>query len=181
MPEALFCGGCGISSEAPAHLRERMRDPRPLDTAVIDAEALRNTCVFMNATSVPHVLEPCEMPTNVTEPPDGRAGLPFTLSISDGQRVVVSGTGILGRRPCVGEGEVFDHFVNVVDVSRSVSKTHLEFGCDDVSLWLLDRFSCNGSVLESPNEPSITMEPGRRYHVRPGARVVFGGLSLLVE
>ncbi len=100
--------------------------------------------------------------------------VPYVLSFSTGERVVVVGTGLLGRRPFTQPGERFDQLVSIADYERSVSKTHLEFGLEDDQLWICDRYSANGTVIIPRAGGPHRCEPGRRYRVPRGGRVEIG-------
>lgn len=102
------------------------------------------------------------------------APVPYVLSFSTGERVVVVGVGLLGRRPFTQPGERFDQLVSIADHERSVSKTHLEFGVESGDLWICDRYSANGTVIIPPAGGPHRCEPGRRYRVPRGARVEIG-------
>jgi predicted component of type VI protein secretion system len=93
------------------------------------------------------------------------------LQFSTGETVSVRGTGLIGRRPLPQPAEHFDHLIQIADVGMSVSKSHLEFGQHDGSLWISDRFSGNGTVVRRPGEAALRCEPGRRYLVPRGSRV----------
>jgi uncharacterized protein affecting Mg2+/Co2+ transport len=98
----------------------------------------------------------------------------FVLQFSTGDSVAVTGTGIVGRAPSPQPGEYFDHVVPVVDVGRTLSKTHLEFGELDGTFWVSDRFSGNGTRVEVEGRAPRRCEPGKRVMVPRGGRVVMG-------
>jgi predicted component of type VI protein secretion system len=98
----------------------------------------------------------------------------YTLSLSSGAREIVSGSGLLGRRPIAQPGERFDYMVTLVDPERSVSKTHIEFGIEGGEFWICDRYSANGTLLRFSEGPARLCEPGRRYRVARGSRVEIG-------
>jgi hypothetical protein len=100
--------------------------------------------------------------------------VPYVLSFSTGERIVVVGAGLLGRRPFAQPNERFDQLVSIADHERSVSKTHLEFGVEDGQLWVCDRYSANGTVIIPPAGGPHRCEPGRRYRVPRGGRVEIG-------
>ncbi|GAA1841627.1 hypothetical protein GCM10009750_29910 [Agromyces salentinus] len=117
-----------------------------------------------------------ETPTTPPETSSPR----FVLRFASGEIRVVFGTGLIGRRPMPQPGESFDHLVHVADPSRSVSKTHLEFGVHDDSLWIADRFSGNGTTLRRIDEVALRCEPGRRYLVPRGTVVEMAEQSFTV-
>ncbi|MGY6496780.1 MAG: FHA domain-containing protein [Microcella sp.] len=104
----------------------------------------------------------------------------FVLQFSTGESVSVVGTGLLGRNPRPEPGEAIDHVVIVSDPTRSMSKTHLEFGHDDGAFWVSDRHSGNGTVLREPGQLPRYCEPGRRYHIARGTRVDMGDQFMIL-
>ncbi|MFB9310408.1 hypothetical protein BJY17_000140 [Agromyces hippuratus] len=184
LPEgAMFCGECGSSTSATPESRRRP-DPRPGDTTVIERPARRNSGVIsipvdgfraavaigsvddsggeLLAPAAPALREPLH-----TAPVAAR----FVLTFSTGETRTVFGSGLIGRRPLPQPGEVFDHLVQIADRSLSVSKTHVEFGEHDGTLWVADRFSGNGTIVRRPDDGAMRCEPGRRYLVPRGSRV----------
>ncbi|TFD30891.1 FHA domain-containing protein [Cryobacterium cryoconiti] len=95
----------------------------------------------------------------------------FVLQFSTGETVSAHGTGLIGRRPLPQPAEHVDILVQINDLGRSVSKSHLEFGQHDGEFWVSDRFSGNGTIIRRPDAASVRCEPGRRYRVPRGSRV----------
>jgi hypothetical protein len=118
--------------------------------------------------------EPVPAPATVPAPDPASDRVTFTLEFSTGERILVTGPGLLGRRPIAQPGELFDQLVSIADTGRSVSKTHLEFGVDANQLWVCDRYSANGTVIVPREAPARVCEPGRRYRVARGTRVELG-------
>jgi len=104
----------------------------------------------------------------------------YRLDFSTGERRIVFGTGLIGRRPEPDSGEQVDHLIQIADYSASVSKTHLEFGEHESSLWIADRFSSNGTKIQRLSGEIITCEPGRRYLVQRGSRVELGSAHMMI-
>lgn len=98
----------------------------------------------------------------------------FVLQFSTGESVTVSGTGLIGRTPAVEPGEYVDLRIPVFDPTRSMSKTHLEYGQEDGWFWVIDRWSANGTIVHNPGQPPKRCEPGKRLRVERGARVEIG-------
>lgn len=98
-------------------------------------------------------------------------GQHFVLQFSTGESFTVFGSGLVGRSPKPEPGEYFDHVVRIVDASRSVSKTHLEFGQESGKFWVKDRFSGNGTVVREPETDPVRCRPERRYQLARGSRV----------
>ncbi len=98
----------------------------------------------------------------------------FVLQFSTGESVVVHGTGLIGRAPVAQPGEYVDLLLPVYDPTRSMSKTHLEFGQEGGRFWVSDRWSGNGTIVHPTDAPPKRCEPGKRVHVDRGARVELG-------
>jgi hypothetical protein len=190
LPEgAMFCGHCGSSTSATPESRRRP-DPRPGDTMSL-GPGLRQSGVISIPVDAPSS-EPSDgedaasqATTGSESPTDAPAVLEsssprFVLRFVSGEVRVVFGTGLIGRRPLPQPGEEFDHLVQVVDPTRSVSKTHLEFGVHDESLWIADRFSGNGTILRRTGEADLRCEPGRRHLVPRGSVVVMAEQAFTV-
>ncbi|GAA2083088.1 hypothetical protein GCM10009840_19430 [Pseudolysinimonas kribbensis] len=112
---------------------------------------------------------------------DPFAGERFVLQFSTGENVTVRGQGLIGRNPNAEPGEVVDQFVAVFDPTKSVSKTHLEFGQESGRFWVSDRFSTNGSVVRQPDADPQRCDPGKRYFIARGTRVDIGEQFFVVS
>ena len=194
---AMFCGECGSSTSATPESRRRV-DLRPGDTTILeplDRPSPRNSGVvsipvdgFRAATAIesdaeraahesdaPAGAEPLQPAASPTEHP-----AQFVLEFSTGETRTVFGTGLIGRRPLPQPGEHYDHLVQIADRTLSVSKTHLEFGEHEGTLWVSDRFSANGTVVRRPDDGAMRCEPGRRYLVPRGSRVELAEQSFVI-
>lgn len=112
---------------------------------------------------------------------DPFAGERFVLQFSTGENVTVRGQGLIGRNPGAEPGEVVDQLVAVFDPTKSVSKTHLEFGQESGRFWVSDRFSTNGSVVRQPDADPQRCDPGKRYFIARGTRVDIGEQFFVVS
>lgn len=104
----------------------------------------------------------------------------FTLQFSTGESVPVHGQGLIGRSPAPEPGEYVDHLLRVTDPSRSVSKTHLEFGQQDDWFWVMDRYSSNGTMVVDDRGHRRRVDPASRVRVERGWRVEIGDQFFLV-
>jgi uncharacterized RDD family membrane protein YckC len=103
------------------------------------------------------------------------------LAFDTGQRIDVTGDGLVGRSP---EGEMgIVHVVVIDDPDRSVSKVHIAFGLTPAGdeLWVVDRGSVNGTVLVDPDGVAATLPSGTRAFVGAGWTIRFGQRSAKVE
>jgi FHA domain-containing protein len=157
---AMICGECGraVSSTAPV------------------APPVSSTAPVAPMPSPEPLAQPMSSPEPVPHPAER-----FVLQFSTGESFTVTGTGIVGRNPRPEPGEYFDHAVTIADPGKSVSKTHLEFGQDDGSFWVSDRFSGNGTAARDPGSEPKRCEPGRRYRVARGGRVDIGDQFFVVS
>ncbi len=159
------------SEPAPEHVSEREDAPEsPSDWETLWEPAPEPD---PQLAVVPEPL-PAQVPPTPAEP------VRFVLQFSTGESVSVIGTGLLGRNPRPEPGEAIDHIVIVSDPTRSMSKTHLEFGHDDGVFWVSDRHSGNGTVLREPGQLPRYCEPGRRYHIARGTRVDMGDQFMIL-
>ncbi|MCU1556103.1 MAG: hypothetical protein JWN09_98 [Microbacteriaceae bacterium] len=189
----IFCGECGhVSHEISASFS------RPRDTVVIEPLAALD---FEAALSEPPA--PRKPPTAPPVPSAGpgahapladpgdleatrivnssRTGGRFILQFSTGETVTAYGTGLVGRNPRPEPGEFFDQLVRVLDPSRSVSKTHLEFGQESGAFWIKDRFSGNGTIVREPDSDPVRCQPEKRVRIVRGTRVDIGEQFFIVS
>lgn len=101
----------------------------------------------------------------------------YLLDFSTGQAVTVTGAGIIGRAPQGVPGEPGLQLVRIDDPGRSVSKVHARFEIDGDGLWIEDLGSGNGTTIEQPGMPAVSLSPGQRHAVQPGAVVRLGRQS----
>lgn len=104
----------------------------------------------------------------------------FRLTFGNGEDHQVVGHSLLGRRPTPQPGEESPRLITISDPERSVSKTHLELGIENGTLWISDRWSSNGTVLITPHGVGRICDPGRRYEVEAGSTVEIGDVTFTV-
>ncbi|MEV8215332.1 zinc-ribbon domain-containing protein [Leifsonia sp. NPDC077715] len=181
----LFCPMCGSSVTSSRLRPPEVADSRPSDTSIISDRVAERPPAPAVAGRFPGELEldedglpPTQAMTivSVEDAPPARPTVQrsFTLSFSTGDVVEVSGSGLVGRRPITQPGEHIDQLVVLSDPTRSVSKTHLEFGLEGDELWICDRYSGNGTVAHPLGGVARQCEAGRRYRVTRGTRVEIG-------
>jgi len=102
------------------------------------------------------------------------------LEFDDGSFFIARGHGLIGRDPLAPAGALATHLVTLTDRSRSVSRTHLEFGLGNAGLWVRDRHSTNGSEIEFDGRRTH-LEPGQAVTVRPMSTIHLGGRCIRVR
>jgi uncharacterized RDD family membrane protein YckC len=112
--------------------------------------------------------------------PAGTGSRRAVLDVSDGQRVVLTGTALVGRAPVPGPQDGDVQLVVVADPGRSVSKTHLAIGLDRSGVWVRDRGSTNGTVVTTADGQRVLCGVGQDVPLPPGASVAFGDYGLTV-
>lgn len=116
----------------------------------------------------------------LTRMPARRAPAGWALDVG-GRRLVVEGTGLLGRDPEPRAGEDVAHLVPVDDPQRSLSKTHLQFGVDEHGFWVRDRGSTNGTAVRTPNGARQPCPPGTTVQVSAGSTLLLGDSEVRVS
>jgi len=172
LPGAFFCGECGSSTR-----------PR-LDPSGVQRTDTRATPLTSNPSVFPRLVPPptfSDAPTSVPVPETATTELSYTLQFSNGDSISVTSGGLLGRNPVASTADVGEHLIIVTDPDRTVSKTHLEFGIEDGSFWICDRFSGNGTTVQEPGRPARRLVPGRRYRIESGALVGIGEQTFSVR
>ncbi|MFT4158067.1 MAG: RDD family protein [Microbacterium sp.] len=112
--------------------------------------------------------------------PAAGSGPRAVLALDNGERIEVSGTILFGRSPspAVGEGEA--QLVRIFDDTRSVSKTHIAVMPGRRGVFVVDRWSTNGSaVVRGGSETALA--PGHPVELNIGDVVRFGDRTLRVE
>jgi hypothetical protein len=181
----LFCPMCGSSVTSSRLRPPEVADQRPSDTSIISeriaerppAPAVAGRFpddVLLDEDGLPPTQAMAVIPVEEAPPLHAPAPPRYTLSFSTGDVVEVSGSGLVGRRPITQPGEHVDQLVVVSDPTRSVSKTHLEFGLEGDELWICDRYSGNGTIAHPLGGVPRQCEAGRRYRVTRGTRVEIG-------
>jgi hypothetical protein len=167
----IFCGECGFVARsvlAPVATSEN-------DTVAITADPELSLGSTESAPEPEPKPEPKPEPPELAKPdPVPFLGERFVLQFSTGESVTVRGTGLIGRNPAMEPGEYVDDLVAIVDEGKSVSKTHLEFGQEDGTFWVSDRFSTNGTVIRISGSEPRRCEPQHRYLIERGGRVEIG-------
>jgi predicted component of type VI protein secretion system len=202
-PDDIFCGECGfvvnaigrtparprdtnvverleqVEQDGPEPQPEPQSEPEPEPQPELEPEPEPEPAPEPAAEAAPESFEEDVEPTRIVSP--HQSGERFVLQFSTGESFTVFGTGLIGRNPRPEPGEYFDDLVRVLDPSRSVSKTHLEFGQEAGAFWVKDRYSGNGTIVREPDSKPLRCHPERRYRLVRGSRVDLGEQFFIVS
>ncbi|QEO15126.1 hypothetical protein FLP10_12415 [Agromyces intestinalis] len=99
------------------------------------------------------------------------------LAFSTGQRIVVTGSAVIGRKPTDTALAMGARAVEVHDDTRSVSRVHLFLEVADGVVLVGDAGSANGSRLERAGLMTPLEAAGTRVRALVGDRIWLGDLS----
>lgn len=135
-----------------------------------------SSAVLYQSDAVLTVTEHSEWVENSTaaaifEPPPVRG-----LQFSDGRRLIVDRTVLIGRDPKVGDSAPDDQpAVFAVDSpKRDISRTHLRISTDGARVLLEDLNSTNGTEVTPANGNAFLLEPGEPALLEDGMVVSIG-------
>lgn len=105
---------------------------------------------------------------------------PF-LVFEDGSTVIVPSYGLIGRMPEAPPGRPADVLLTLEDPQLLLSKTHLAFGAEDGTVWLLDQGSSNGTALVGADGTDTPLSAGVRVAATHGTVVRIGSRMFQVR
>ncbi|WP_394552990.1 FHA domain-containing protein [Agromyces sp. MMS24-JH15] len=186
-PNSMFCVQCGQlipQSQAPA------RPPAPPQFGQPRTAAAPPGAAAQAAPGAPRPIEPVPLPRSLPwqQPGADHAPVPqapaapapveqVELAFSTGQRVVVTGAAIIGRKPADTALAMGARAVEVQDDTRSVSRVHLFLEVADGVVVVSDAGSANGSRLERAGLLTPLEADGTRVRALVGDRIWLGDLS----
>ena len=94
---------------------------------------------------------------------------------------VVTGLTLIGRNPEPRPGEVVAGLVPMIDMTRSVSKTHASVRWDGATLWVADRGSTNGTALVRPGAQPVRLGTASEEEAPVGSQLRLGERVFRVE
>jgi hypothetical protein len=182
-PNSMFCLSCGqlvTSGRAPvaAPLPAPVASTRPpLERT---APPVVRTAAAPAASPAPAPAASAPVPAAVPAPPSPVvANATFVVAFSTGQRLVVDGPVVVGRRPEQAAAETGAAAFAVVDPERSTSRAHAVFDVVDGQLVVTDRGSGNGTVVHRAGVEIECVE-GRPVALRPGDELELGSVGATV-
>ena len=189
-PNSMFCLSCGqlvTSGRAPvaAPLPAPVASTRPplertAPPVVRPAAAPGAAAPVPAATPAPASAAAAPVPVAAPAPPSPVvANATFVVAFSTGQRLVVDGPVVVGRRPEQAAAEAGSAAFAVTDPGRSTSRAHAAFAVVDGQLVVTDRGSGNGTVVHRAGVEIECVE-GRPVALRPGDELELGSVGATV-
>lgn len=120
-------------------------------------------------------------PAPVVEPAPRARLERVELLFSTGQRVMVDGGAVIGRKPADTALAMGVQAIEVADETRSVSRVHLFLDVADGMVTVGDAGSSNGSSLEQGGAVMPLESAGTRVEARPGDTVWVGDISFAIR
>ncbi|MCD2441628.1 FHA domain-containing protein [Agromyces sp. SYSU K20354] len=189
----MYCLECGqLIPQEPARPPVPAQFARPAAPAAAEAPA----------PSAPHPasrIEPVPLPgtlpwqqrpatasdtPSATRPEPQAAAVPverIELAFSTGQRVIVGGSAVIGRKPADTALAMGVQAIEVADDTRSVSRVHLFLDLAEGVITVGDAGSSNGSGVERNGAVAQLESAGTRVEVVPGDTVWVGDISFAIR
>ena len=104
-----------------------------------------------------------------------------TLTFSTGAVARIRGATLLGRRPSAETDESTDELLAIDDDSRTISKTHARLEWQDGRLWITDRQSANGTIVDRAGQNPVELTAGQSYRLIAGDVVRLGEVTFTVS
>lgn len=193
-PNSMYCLECGqlIPQQAtrppvPAQFARPAAPADPTDVApAAPAPASR-----IDPVPLPGTLPWQQRPAPAAEPAQAAAAAAPTtpqarverveLAFSTGQRVIVAGSAVVGRKPADTALAMGIQGIEVADDTRSVSRVHLFLDVADGVITVGDAGSSNGSGVQHDGTVTPLESAGTRVEVVPGDTVWVGDISFVIR
>ena len=120
-------------------------------------------------------------PTPPPAPPVPSPRSSHVVLVAGEERVEIATTALLGRNPVAPAGMAVDEIVRVMDMSRSVSKTHAKLTWDGQVLSIEDQGSTNGTTVRRADGTHIPCPPGSAVLAMPGEGLHLGDKAYSVQ
>ena len=88
---------------------------------------------------------------------------------------------MLFRNPVAADGEVVAETVRVMDLTRSVSKTHARLSWDGARLEVVDLGSTNGTSILAADGSRLLCSPGQPVQAVAGDTLFLGERSYVLD
>ena len=164
-----------------AHLRDSgaLAETRMTPPPAVGSSAARRSPITPSFTAPDAAPRPARQPRVAATPAPLASNLELVLS--SGERLHVTGRGVIGRDPSEAPG-AYAHRLALPDTEKLLSRAHLEFGLEANGVfWISDLHSTNGVAVERAGQAPQRCLPGFRVVIQPGDRVTFGGRILSIE
>ena len=119
--------------------------------------------------------------TPLEQRPLGAAVPIATLTFSTGVVARIRAATLLGRQPTAQGAEKADELLAVDDGTRTISKTHARLEWRDGELWITDRQSANGTIVDRPGQNPVNLTAGHHYQLIAGDVLRLGDTTFTVN
>lgn len=103
-----------------------------------------------------------------------------TAVLDSGVRLTLPASLVIGRNPVAADAGTASEVFQWTDLTRTMSKSHVQLEWDGQHAWVTDLGSTNGSTLQDAGQP-ITLTPFSRTALPIGAVLSLGDRTLVVE
>jgi len=119
--------------------------------------------------------------TPLEQRPSGTAVPIATLTFSTVVVARIRAATLLGRQPTAQGAEKADELLAVDDGTRTISKTHARLEWRDGELWITDRQSANGTIVDRPGQNPVNLTAGHHYQLIAGDVLRLGDTTFTVN
>ncbi|GAA1766734.1 FHA domain-containing protein [Agromyces humatus] len=191
-PNSMYCLECGqLIPQEPARPPVPAQFARPATpAAAAPAPSPAQPSSRIEPVPLPGTLPWQQRPAAASEAPSATRPEPqaaaqpverIELAFSTGQRVIVGGSAVIGRKPADTALAMGVQAIEVADDTRSVSRVHLFLDLADGVITVGDAGSSNGSGVERNGAVAQLESAGRRVAVVPGDTVWVGDISFAIR
>lgn len=185
-PNSMYCVSCG-------QLVMAVVEPEPVAEApVAPARPAASTASAASAEAAParagDVPLPTALPWQASRAPRAGAGHARSvvvervqLVLPGGQRVVLAGRALIGRKPGREALAIGAQAIEVTDAQRSVSRVHLSVALEGGKILVSDAGSSNGSAIERDGHAHPLQSGGAQQEAVPGDVLVLGDVRIRLE
>lgn len=185
-PNSMYCVSCGQlipqhSSTPPVPAQFQVARPAPTPRADTPTHA---AAAALEPVPLPRSLPWQQQGVRIEPPMPAAPAAPIErveLLFSTGQRIVVEGAAVIGRKPADTALAMGARGVEVVDDTRSVSRVHLFLEVQGGQITVGDAGSANGSRIERAGRVMPLESAGTRVAVEIADTIWLGDLSFVLN
>jgi len=158
---------------------------RPVRMTTSGPDSIWKLAVHPNGTVTDLTVENAKLTrrprTMLEQRPLGAAVPIATLTFSTGEVAHIRAATLFGRRPTAQGGGNAYELLAVDDGSCTISKTHARVEWRDGELWITDRQSANGTIVNRPGQNPVGLTAGQPYQLIDGDVLRLGDMTVTVS